>query len=123
MKKIFKYILIGAFIVLLSGCSSSTKDNASPENLYKENRSIDLLVYQDTAYVNAEFLDWVNELELESDEKLGSIMRTGVTKRFKDFDATILEIETEVYSVIGRDDIVFVLIDEKWIPYYAYVEG
>ena len=50
-------------------------------------------------------------------------MRTGVTKRFKNFDATILEIETEVYSVIGRDDIVLVLIDEKWIPYYAYVEG
>jgi len=132
MKMIFKHILLLAFFLLLSGCSnsikdnivhSSTKDSASPENLYKDDNSIDFLVYNDTAYVNAEYLDWVNELALESDEKIGIIMRTSVTKGFKDFDATILQAKTEVYSVFGRDDIVLVLIDEKWIPYYAYVEG
>ncbi len=123
MKIILKCILLGVFFVSMSGCSNATKDNTSPENLYKEDSSIDLLVYNNTAYVNAEYLDWVNELELESDEKLGTIKRTGVTKGFKDFDATILEVETEVYSVLGRGDIVMVLIDEKSIPYYAYVEG
>jgi hypothetical protein len=132
MKIIIKWILAGALFILLSGCSgsiknnifhSSTKDNASPQNLYKEDSSIDFLVYNNTAYVNAEYLDWVNELELNRDGKIGTIKRTGVTKGFKDFDATILETETEVYSIFGRDDIVLISINEKWIPYYAYVEG
>lgn len=103
--------------------ANSTADHDSPEALYKHDKSIDLLIYKETAYVNAAKLDWVAELELERNEKLGEIERTGVKRKFKNFDATILETGIEIYSAIGREDFVLVEIDNKMLPYYAYVEG
>ena len=123
MKKNIGLIWICIFILLLSACSSSTANNASPEELYKQDNTIDFLVYNDTAYVNATNIDWVLNLELTKNDKLGEILSTNVIKKFKDFDATILEVGVEVYSVLDRDDFVLVSIDNKMVPYYAYVEG
>lgn len=122
MKKNIIFISI-SILILLSSCVKSTANNASPEVLYKQDNSIDFLVYNDTAYVNATNLDWVSELELKCNEKLGVIQRTNISKKYKDFDATTLKVDTEVYSVIERDDFVLVSIDNRLIPYYAYVEG
>lgn len=127
MKKNIVFILFCVLTLSLSACSNSAKDstenNASPKALYQQDKSIDFLVYNETAFVNASNLDWVTELELKSNEKLGEIKRTDVKKKFKDFDATILEVGTEFYSVSGRDDFVMVFIDNVMVPYYAYVEG
>jgi hypothetical protein len=122
MKKLV-ILLICLCMAAASACSHTTADNDSPEELYKQDNSIDLLVYNGTAYVNASDLDWVMELELTAGEKLGEIGRTKVTKDFEGFDATVLETGTEVYSVKDRDDFVLVMIDNKLVPYYAYVEG
>lgn len=116
-------IAISIFLLSLSACSKSTANNSSPAELYKQDNSIDFIVYNKTAYVNASNLDWVKELNLESNKKLGEIERTGVFKKFIDYDATLLEVGTEFYSVIDRDDFVLVITDNKMVPYYAYVEG
>lgn len=123
MKKNLIAIWICIFVLALSACSNSTADNADPSVLYKQDNSIDLFVYNEIAYVNAAELDWVTELELRSKEKLGEIKRTGITKKFKDFDATVIEVGTEAYSVFERDDFVLVSIQNRMVPYYAYVEG
>jgi len=60
---------------------------------------------------------------LKKDTKLGVIERTNVTKQFKDFDATLLDTGTEIYSVLGRKDIVLVNINNMMIPYLKQVEG
>ena len=122
MKKYMVFIWI-ILILPLSACSKSTAENASPETLYKHDKSIDLLVYNNIAYVNATDIDWAKELELTGDEILGEIQRTGIKKKFKDFDATVLAEGTEVYSVIERADFVLAYVDNKMVPYYAYVEG
>ncbi len=101
----------------------STSDNSSAEALLKKDNDTDLLVYKKVAYVNAVTVDWVSELHLESDKKLGDIKRTNVTKQFQDFDATLLDVGTEVYSAKGRADIVLADINNMLVPYLAYVEG
>jgi hypothetical protein len=126
MKKNMLLIGICFLLVTLSACtkaSETTTDSAKPEVLYKQDNSIDLLVYNGTAYVNASKLDWIDELELKQDKKLGEIERNGITKKFKDFDATLLKVGTEIYSVLDRDDFVLVAVDHTMVPYYAYREG
>ncbi len=133
-KKIFLSICTIIMITILAGtmmaCSNNgtssagnIKDNTSPDALYKADNDTDLLVYENTAYVNAATTDWVMELELAQDKKLGEIKRTNVTKKFKDFDATYLDVGTEVYSAIGRKDILLANINNMMVPYLKIVEG
>ena len=125
MRKITGFILLCVLIISLSACSNSTDISGSPKSLYDNNNSIDFLVYDDTAYINASNIEWIAEFELESDEKLGEIKRTNITKKFKDFDATVLAVGTEFYSVLGSKsgDLILVYIDDVAVPYYAYIEG
>lgn len=132
LKKLILYFRCAFIIVILSfiifatrdfNLTYSTANNDNPDELYRRDNSIDLLVYNDTAYVNATDFDWVAGLELKRDIKLGEIKRTKVTKKFSNFDATMLEVGTEVFSVLGRDDFAFVYIDNILVPYYALVEG
>lgn len=123
--KVAAYLMALLIIIVLSIYINglSTKNNASPEMLYKKNSSIDFLVYQDTAFVNAADIDWIQELKLTPDEELGIIQRTNIQKNYRDYDATILVEGTKIYSVKDRKDILLVLIDKEYIPYYQYVEG
>lgn len=125
--RILKYltlvILIGIIILLFKVIHTSTINNAKPEALYKKDNSVDLLVYRDTAYINASGIDWMNELQLTSSNQLGTIKRTNIKKRFKNFDATKLEVGTDIYSTKERDDIVLVKIGDNYVPYYRIVEG
>lgn len=132
MKKKILHFSCAIFVILLisiiafaskASKSSNTANNDNPDVLYRQDHSIDLLVYNDTAYVNATDIDWVTELELKSNKKLGEIERTSVTRKFRNYDATILEVGTEIFSVIGRNDIVLVSIDKVMVPYFAFVEG
>jgi len=134
MKKLIRHffcvITLVVFVTGMIACTtksmktaSNTADNDRPDALYKQDNEIDLLVYNDTAYVNAATIDWVTNLELKKDTKLGIIERTNVTKEFKNFDATFLDKGTEIYSVVGRKDIVLVNINNMMIPYLAELEG
>lgn len=123
MRKIIVTFLWIVLILLLVSCQRTTAFNASPENIYADNNKVDFIVYNDTAYVNSGDVNWIKDLNLKCENELGSIRRTKVTKNYKNYDATILKIGTKIYSVTGREDIILVLINNEYIPYYAYVEG
>lgn len=122
--KVTFFLIIALLIIivlLIKVNDASTKNNASPESLYENN--LDFFVYQKTAYVNASTIEWVHNLELAPEKQVGVILRTNVKKNFKDFDATSLVEGTTIYAVKDRKDILLVLIDEQYVPYYQYTEG
>lgn len=123
----FTILLILTFLIiialLIKIANMSTKNNASPEVLYKNDKAIDFFVYQNTAYVNASTIDWIHELKLTPEKQLGVIQRTNIKRNYKDFDATKLVVGTIIYNVYDRKDILLVLIHDQYIPYYQYIEG
>ena len=65
--------------VLISGCGDSTGGSPelpTPENLYSNDSEIDMFVYEGTAFVNAEDVDWVTEQDLTAGELAGTIEET-----------------------------------------------
>jgi len=127
MKKIIAFVLMCVFIISLSACSNSvsTDINASAEVLYSNNNSIDLLIYNNIVYINAKNIDWISDFDFESDEIIGKITRTNVKEKFKNFDATVLDVGTVLYSVSSSpsDSLILVYIDDVAVPYYSYQEG
>lgn len=86
---------------LLTGCRAAGQTSPelpTPENLYSTDNTIDMFVYQETAYVNAEDTDWVAEQEFVKGAMAGKIKNSGVTQEFQDWDATILPVDTEIYE-------------------------
>lgn len=114
-------VLLTTLLKLIS--NSSTQNNGSAETLYKNNSSIDLLVYQNTSFVKADEIEWITQLQLTPNNLLGSIQRNKIKKNFSNFDATKLEIGTKIYSTLERDDILLVLVNGEYIPYVNYIEG
>lgn len=94
----------------------------TPENLYSTDNTIDMFVYQETAYVNAEDTDWVAEQEFVKGAMAGKIKNSGVTQEFQDWDATILPVDTEIYET-EDSQILLAFCGEELIPYLKYVEG
>lgn len=108
----------------LAGCQSAagSPELPTPENLYAQDSSIDLFVYEDTAYVNSSDTDWVQEKTFEKGERIGEIEVSGVTEEFQDWDSTVLSEGTVIYE---SDDpgILLAECDGELIPYLKYVEG
>lgn len=113
--------LVLACLLLACGCSAG--NSTDPASLYRRNHAVDLFVYKDTAYVCASDIHWVQELTLTPDELLGEIQRSGVTKRFQDFDATQLPEQTQIYTTKERGELMLASVDGQYIPYLQYVEG
>ena len=110
---------------LLTGCQaagSTSPELPTPENLYSTDNTIDMFVYQETAYVNAEDTDWVAEQEFVKGAMVGKIKNSGVTQEFQDWDATILPVDTEIYET-EDPQILLAFCGEELIPYLKYVEG
>ena len=79
--------------VLISGCGDTTNGSPelpTPENLYSNDSEIDMFVYEGTAFVNAEDVDWVTEQDLTAGELAGTIEETDEDGDFEDWDATVL---------------------------------
>ena len=112
-------------VVLLTGCQTAGQTSPelpTPENLYSTDNTIDMFVYQETAYVNAEDTDWVAEQEFVKGAMVGKIKNSGVTQEFQDWDATILPVDTEIYET-EDPQILLAFCGEELIPYLKYVEG
>ena len=108
----------------LAGCQSTAEapELPTPENLYEQDSSIDLLVYEDTAYVNSADTDWVQEKTFEKGEPVGEIKDSGVTEDFQDWDSTVLPEGTVIYES-DDDTILLAECDGELIPYLKWVEG
>ena len=110
---------------ILTGCQAAdptSPELPTPENLYSTDNTIDMFVYQETAYVNAEDTDWVAEQEFVKGAMVGKIKNSGVTQEFQDWDATILPVDTEIYET-EDPQILLAFCGEELIPYLKYVEG
>lgn len=122
-KKIMIIVCLALFIVIpeVMGCGASSPE-ATPEQLYSSNHSIDMFVYEDVAYVNASDVDWVKNETFERGKCIGKISNSEITNDFKNWDATVLPAGTEIYES-GNTEILLVSLEEKLIPYLKYVEG
>lgn len=127
MKRFLFYILF-CLLIFTTGCKSNiniTNDSSKstePEYLYSENPNIDMFVYQDIAFVNASNIDWVAKLDLTKGDLLGTIEDTGVSKKFKDWDATLLDIGSNIYKS-EQSDILLVESNGLMVPYLKIIEG
>ena len=127
MKKIL-FCTLFCLLLFTTGCNSNiniTNDSSKstqPQYLYSENPSIDMFVYQDIAFVNASDIDWVTELDLTKGDLFWTIEDTGVSKKFKGWDATPLDIGSNIYES-EQSDILLVESNGLMIPYLKIVEG
>ena len=121
MKKIYTYILC-AILISISGCSSVVTTELTPEQLYSDNHSIDMFVYEGAAYVNASDIDWVKNKTLEKGKYIGKITNSGITSDFKSWDSTVLPAQTEIYES-DNPQILLARLGENYVPYLIYVEG
>lgn len=122
--KRFKIALIFLTLVfLLIGCTLSTKNNASPKKILQNNPEADFLIVDNIVYLNAADVIWIKELTLEVGGLLGKIERTHVKENFTNWDATILDVNTEIYQVAQRNDILLAKVGTEFIPYLKFIEG
>lgn len=110
---------------LIFGCGDTTGGSPelpTPETLYLNNSAIDMFVYEDTAFVNAEDVDWVTEQDLTAGELVGTIEETDADGDFEDWDAIVLPEGTKIYET---DDAQIMLAEceGEFVPYLKYVEG
>lgn len=123
LKKIFTILGMSIFFMIsFSGCGSALSTESTPEQLYSDDHSIDMFVYEDAAYVNVTDVDWVKNETFEKDKYIGKISNTGVTNDFNNWDATLLAIGTESYES-DNNQILLASLGEKFVPYMKYVEG
>lgn len=119
-------VLFSALLItgMSAGCAGMRQptDDVSPEAVYAEDKNADFFVYEDTVYVNAQDIEWIQAMQLTAGEQEGEIRRTGVTEDFQDWDATVLDEGTVIY---GSDASGVLLADEgdELVPYLKYVEG
>ena len=119
-------VLFSALLItgMSAGCAGMRQptDDVSPEAVYAEDKNADFFVYEDTVYVNAQDIEWIQAMQLTAGEQEGEIKRTGVTEAFQDWDATVLDEGTVIYE---SDASGVLLADEgdELVPYLKYVEG
>jgi len=120
-------LLIVVTILALVGCTSTR--NPTPADFAGH----DFFVYRNVVYLNMSDT-WFNCADFEKAEFIGEIRRTGVERRFRDFDATVLPIGTRIYHarLIGTSHdlagssipwITFAIYNGITIPYLPMVEG
>lgn len=118
---LFSVLLIAGMSAGCAGMRQPT-DDVSPEAVYAEDKNADFFVYEDTVYVNAQDIEWIQAMQLTAGEQEGEIRRTGVTEDFQDWDATVLDEGTVIYE---SDASGVLIADEgdELVPYLKYVEG
>ena len=110
---------------LISGCGDTTGGSPelpTPENLYSNDSEIDMFVYEGTAFVNAEDVDWVTEQDLTAGELAGTIEGTDADGGFEDWGATGLPEGTKIYET-GDGQIMLAGCEGEFGPFLQYGEG
>lgn len=126
MKGITILVLVCS-IVYLSGCTdyAETENVSSPPNAKKilaMDKDADILQWNDAMYETG--IEWVNELELIEDHKLGEItFHADKPSDFKNAAANNLSIGSELYSVKDRNDILIIKDNHEIKRYLLLSEG
>ena len=99
-----------------------TTSNPTPEQVYSEDNSVDMFVYEDIVYKNATDVDWVKSEMFDKGDMLGEIRASGIISDFENWNATVLPVGTEIYE---SDDsqILLASLGDQLITYLKWVEG
>lgn len=127
-----KYRLLIIFLygisIFLAGCGIDNKitkhESVAPsaEEVLQENRDADIFMLNDTVYKTN--IEWVDELSLTKNKKIGEIESTfDSNDSFKNKMATKLPIGSKIFSTNERKDVL--IVENKGIEkkYYALTEG
>lgn len=126
MKGITILVLVCS-IIYLSGCTdhAQTVNVSSPPNakeILEMDKAADILQWNDAIFETG--IEWVNELELKEDHKLGEItFHADKPSDFKNGSANYLSVGSEVYSVKDRNDILIIKDNNEIKRYLLLSEG
>ncbi len=115
-------VLIFLFLLIcIVGCNG-TASHDDPDYMLKNNPNIDMIVYGLSAYINANDVEWVIELDLEKKDEIGVIQGVYTIDTELFLTATLIPEGAVVYKTT-RDDIIIVEVDDVLIPYLEWIEG
>jgi|SRR5690625_1020301 len=123
--------LLVTMLLTITGCSYVNTDDGvevhETENLNAEDiltLDPDANIFQYDGVIYQTDIDWVDDLSLTKDEKVGEIeTKNEKDSKFEDDMSNMLSVGTEIFSVKERGDILIVESDGKTLKYYAIVEG
>jgi len=85
-------------LIVLGACNNNSNENETngnaignptPEDILSDDKDADIFLMNGTVYTNAEDIDWVNEKELTTGEKVGEVKnQTEDGDEFDNFTAT-----------------------------------
>lgn len=122
-------------LICVVGCSSSldsapvastTIDNPTAEEVLSLNPNADIFQFDGVIYQTG--IDWVEELTLTKDEKVGEIThKNEKDANFEDEMSNKLPVGSKIYSVVERKEVAgpILLVESrgKLLSYYGLVEG
>lgn len=131
MQKLIVFSLLVTTLLIMTGCSYINTDddvevlemeNPNAENILMLDPDADL--FQLNGIIYQTDIDWVDDLSLTKDEKIGEIKaKIEKDSKFENDMSNTLPAGTEIFSVKEREDILIVESDGKTLKYYAMVEG
>lgn len=121
-------------LIVLGACNKNsnvneTNENAisnpTPEDILSDDINADIFLMDDTVYINAKDIDWVNEEEHTIGEKVGKIKnQTKESEEFDNFTASKLSTGTEIYELEEKKGSIYIVkLNGEKIPYLGLVEG
>ncbi|WP_246880103.1 hypothetical protein [Bacillus suaedae] len=127
VQKLF-YVLITFVLFMITGCSNGgettkvTIDSIDAEEVITLDPDADIFQYDGLIYKTN--IDWVEELSLTKDVKIGEIKTKNDTNTdFKDEMANKLPVGAKIFSAKERGDILIVELEGEILKYLAIVEG
>lgn len=93
------------------------------EEMVQADDSIDIFVYNGNIYINAENIEWVNQLKptLDQGSQLCKIKKLyEVGKPFEEYMATKLPVGTQIFLSKERRGIMIALVDGRQIYYLPF---
>ena len=133
MRTTLLFLLSALLLFTLTACSvrssqpqeqSQATHNPTPEEILKNNPNADMLLLRDIVYTNAEDIEWVQQENIGSLQKVGEIgsIYPG-SGPFENEMSTKLAPGTPIFESAGSGLILVVKVDGKEIRYLGLVEG
>lgn len=120
-------ICILAFSIFIKVSLDSKK--ISPSDILDRDINADFFIVNKDIYIYAEDIKWINDLDFNKGELIGSINKSNVKEDFKDWNSTKLEVGTDIYELEGNikekygELILLAKIGQEYIPYFRYVNN
>lgn len=98
----------------------------SPSDILDKDINADFFIVNKDIYIYADDVKWINDLDFNKGELIGTINKSNVQEDFKEWNSTKLKVGTGIYEIGGNikeeygDRILLAKIGEEYIPYFRY---